>query len=304
MAEAPSNNVVPLPRPHAVAPFEFPSPGTVILSPITNNSYTVGDRRGEGSFGVVFDCVDVWRNALVAKVLKPNGSAFDAVEQKAMSELGALVHVRHPKIVHVHDAFVYKGACYIISERCDNTLHNMISRPNFEPRVWFFAIARCILQAVHFAHVQGLVHCDIHPGNIFSRFIRDEIVPAEHAAFTFKLGDFGLAKQRVSVDAQSTFLNSIRPPEAIAPDEFGPVDHRVDIYHVGLVLLQAFSGQILSFDRDEILAGRPRELALALPPSVAFAIEKTLRRHVVHRTSSALEVWRDLSAQAGLASAS
>jgi hypothetical protein len=51
---------------------------------------------------------------------------------------------------------------------------------------------------------------------------------------TFKLGDFGLAKSKDALDANGVFLNAIRPPEAIRHDEFGPLDHKADIYQIGL----------------------------------------------------------------------
>lgn len=87
------------------------------------------------------------------------------------------------------------------------------------------------------------------------------------------------------------------PPEIVNPDEFGPIDHRIDLYHLGLVLLQLALSTKLSFTRDEILEGRPRQMALALPQPLSFAIEKTLRRHVMFRTESVLELWRDLNAR-------
>jgi hypothetical protein len=93
------------------------------------------------------------------------------------------------------------------------------------------------------------------------------------------------------------FLDEIRPPEAINPPEFGPLDHRVDIYHVALLLLQIIVGR-RSFTREEILAGAPRELALSVEPPYSFALEKALRRHVLYRTETALELWRDLNSQA------
>lgn len=283
---------------HASMPFQLPTVGARIRSPLTDATYTIGPPIGEGGFGLVFACRDIWDNSLVAKVIKPNGHDHQLVESRARCELDALAHVRHPNIVYVHDAFVFQGACYIVSERCGATLREWFADPTYKPSIWFRAIARCILQAVHFAHVQGLVHCDIHLGNVFSRFVPDEIVPAEQSAVTFKLGDFGLARPVSAMSAGGTFLNSIRPPEAIDPREFGPVDHRADIYQVGLVLLQSFLGKEVAFTQDEILAGIPRSLASGLPSPISAALERTLRRHVTHRTPSALDIWRDLDDQA------
>jgi hypothetical protein len=60
------------------------------------------------------------------------------------------------------------------------------------------------------------------------------------------------------------------------------------------------NGAELKFSNDEILAGKPRQLALQLPPPYNFALEKALRRHVAARTASAMELWRDLSSATAL----
>lgn len=65
-------------------------------------------------------------------------------------------------------------------------------------------------------------------------------------------------------------------------------------FHVGLLLLQLAISRELTFTPDEILAGRPREMAEELPPPLNFGLGKALRRHVPLRTSSAMELWRDL----------
>jgi len=49
-----------------------PAIGEVITSILTGNSYTMGEKIGEGNFGVVYACKDIWENDLAAKVLKPN----------------------------------------------------------------------------------------------------------------------------------------------------------------------------------------------------------------------------------------
>jgi hypothetical protein len=55
------------------------------------------------------------------------------------------------------------------------------------------------------------------------------------------------------------------PPEAIDPSEFGQLDHRIDIYHTGLLFLQLAYGDDLWFTAEEIKSGKPREMALVLP---------------------------------------
>lgn len=279
---------------HAQLPFALPLAGTTITSEATGIAYTIGDEISQGFFGVAYRCVDAWNNSLVAKVMKPRGAAFHEVERRVLSEAASLDQSRHPNIIHIYDAFVYEGACYIIVERCDNTITSMF-RPDFDGAYWIKALSRCVLQALHFIHLRGLAHCDVHMRNVFFKFIADEILPNEHTALTFKLGDFGLARQVGDLSHEGTFLNFIRPPEAIDPIEYGPLDHRADIYQAGLLFLQFLLGREIMFTQEEILNGRPRQLALQLPAPYGAAIEKMLRRHVISRSQSALDCWHDLN---------
>jgi serine/threonine-protein kinase len=158
-------------------------------------------------------------------------------------------------------------------------------------------IARCLLQAVQFLHDAGVIHKDIHPGNIFSSIIKDEVVPDKYNAMRFKLGDFGISRVVKDVDMFNTILAEwMLPPEFLKPNEFGIIDKRLDIYHTGLLLLEVIQGRPLKFTREQILDGVPRQMAETLPSPFNFALPKALRRHVASRTSSAMELWRDLSA--------
>ena len=162
--------------------------------------------------------------------------------------------------------------------------------------VWVRPIARCLLQAVHFLHVAGYVHQDIHFGNVFMSFLRNEMGSTHTDTMTFKLADLGIAKLFTEIDAQNTLLNqSMLPPEFIDPGQFGPLGPRVDIYHCGLLFLQLLVKKPLVFSSEEILAGAPRMMAEHMQAPYNTALAKALRRHVADRTQTALELWRDLS---------
>lgn len=94
-----------------------PTIGEVITSEGTGNSYTMGEKIGEGHFGVVYSCVDVWNNNLAVKVLKPLGP-YEKVKAAAEAELGKLRLLRHPHVTYVFDAFEYRATFYIVTERC------------------------------------------------------------------------------------------------------------------------------------------------------------------------------------------
>jgi serine/threonine protein kinase len=166
---------------------------------------------------------------------------------------------------------------------------------DFNGFLWIQAIARCLLQAVDFLHTNKYVHQDIHLGNVLATFARGEMASNDTGAIQFKLADLGVAKLSDEIDATNTRAQWMLPPEVLEQAEFGPIDHRLDIYHCGLLFLSLLYGRELHFSIDEIKAGKPRELALLLPPPYNFALEKALRRHVSFRTETAKELWRDLN---------
>ncbi len=274
--------------------FIAPSPGEVITSLLTNNTYTMGPQIGEGSFGVVFQCVDGWNNQLAVKVLKPI-KTFEEVQAAAEGEMQRLFLLRHPFVTYVYDSFVYRDTFYIITERCDNSLAQLFAEPWFHGHVWLMPVARCLLQAVNFIHNAGFAHQDIHLGNVFVATVRNEMNPEDPGAAQFKLGDLGITKLLSDLSPQNTRAKWMLPPEVINPSEFGPIEHRTDIYHCGLLLLQLAYSTEMRFTQEETLAGKPREMATQLPAPLNFALEKALRRHAAMRTGTAQELWRDLN---------
>ncbi|HET9225509.1 MAG TPA: protein kinase family protein [Thermoanaerobaculia bacterium] len=290
-------------QPHPIAPpvksFVLPSPGEVITSLATGTTYTMGESIGEGSFGLVFACTDGWRNDLAVKVMKPVRS-YDEVQAATMAEVRRLLLLRHPHITYVYDAFEHRDTFYIVTERCYCPLTRLFTLDKFDGLVWMLPIARCLLQAVQYLHVNQYAHQDIHLNNAFAAFARDEMSAENPGAIQFKLGDLGVSKVFGELDAANTLAEWIRPPEALDIAEYGPLDHRIDIYHLGLVFLQLAHSRELRFTQEEILDGRPREMALQLAPPLNFALEKALRRHAAFRTRSAEELWRDLQSPPGL----
>jgi serine/threonine protein kinase len=279
-----------------------PTAGEVITSLATGNTYTIGEKIGEGNFGLVYSCVDVWQSELAVKVLKPLGP-YERVKASAEAEIGKLLYLRHPHITYVFDAFEYRATFYIVTERCFCPLTHLFTLENYDGRAWIMPIARCLLQAVHYIHNNQYCHQDIHLGNVFAAFARNEMNTNDPGAIQFKLGDLGVAKVFSEIDATNTRALWMLPPEILDPTEFGPIDQRLDLYHCGLVFLHLMLGHEMRFTSNEIKAGRPRDIALQLPTPFNFALEKALRRHVASRTASAMELWRDLNSPPLLAAA-
>lgn len=287
-AEVEAEAQLPLPQ------FNPPVNGLRVTSEQTGNTYTITESIGEGQFGTVYSCTDVWRNELAAKVFKPRGT-YDEVRATAVLEVQKLLELRHPFITHVHDAFELEHTFYIVTEKCLTTIQTLLNIDGFKGDKWVLPMARCLLQAVQYLHNRGYAHQDIHVGNVFTAFHRDEFASYSEQALTFKLGDLGIAKLVQDIDGENTMLNgSILPPEYLDPKQFGALDHRIDIYHCGLLFLQLMLDKELSFTQEEILNGLPRQMAEALPFPFGQAIAKALRRHPSSRTPSAMQLWEDL----------
>jgi serine/threonine-protein kinase len=276
-----------------VKTFQQPVPGERIEH--NGRTYTIGDRIGQGAFSCVYACTDDWDNVLVAKVLWPHNQTYEDVRERWMHELKMLVDLRHPNITFIHDAFEYRDTFYLVLERCSFTLGQLIGVPDLQRELWVLPVARCVLQAVHFIHLSGYIHKDLHLENVHSAQVRDEINPARPGATVFKVADLGISRLVQEVDVFNTLLAPwMLPPEYLAPGTFGYLGQGVDIYQAGLLFLALLMGTTPSFSRDDIVAGRPRQVAEGLHTGFGPVIARALRRHVEYRTPTALQFWQEM----------
>ena len=278
------------------APKKFTPPSTGEVITCRNTRYFIGGQIGSGAFGKVFDCRDEWGNELAAKVLLPQNRSYEEVREEWRHELQNLQRLRHPQITFIHQAFEHRDTFYIIVEKCELTLKNFIQLPNITGELWVPYVSRDILNGLQYIHDHGYVHKDLHPGNIFVSQQKDTILPDNDPIWSFKIGDLGISR----LEGEIRFFNTILapwmlPPEFLNPTEFGFIGKHVDIYHMGLLLLSLLLKQTLNFTTDEIIAGRPRQLAENMSSKYAEVIARALRRHVNARTPSAIEMWREIS---------
>ncbi|MCW5747812.1 MAG: protein kinase [Alphaproteobacteria bacterium] len=283
---------VPPPSPRTVLPF---APHSVLDNPATGTSYRLLRPIGEGHFGIVYAAIDTWENELAIKVLKPQPSPQEDAN-KAAAEIDKLVMLRSPYLTYIYEAFAINGYYCIVTERCEHPLSAALGQPWFKGPNSVRSVARCLLQAVQRMHDFQLVHQDIHLDNVFVAVTRDALVGGPAGATTFKLGDVGLAKP---VHQLNPFNTNVNPetvaPEFLDPAAFGTPDHRVDIYHCGLLLLQVLVGERLRFTPDQIRAAAPAHHALSLGTPLGAALAEALHRRVGRRYASARDFWTALA---------
>ena len=286
------------PVPTTALPF---APHSELENPVTGSAYRLLKPIGEGYFGIVYAAVDSWENELAIKVLKPYASPQEHA-RKAAAEIDKLVILRSPYFTYIYEAFVSKGYYCIVTERCEHPLSTALGQTWFKGPNSVRSVARCVLQAVQRMHDFQLVHQDIHLGNVFVAMARDELVGGGGAT-SFKLADVGLAKHVHQLDPFNTNVNpDTVAPEFLDPAAFGMPDHRVDIYHCGLLLLQVLVGEQLNFTQPQIRAGEPGRAAQSLGTPLGEVLSQALRRHVGARPASARELWTAV-AQAAVTSA-
>lgn len=274
--------------PYAAAWPPLPAPGAVVRSN-RGAAYIVGQNLGAGSYGAVFECLGPFDQHYALKVFHPGGRAYEQVRSDWMREAERLFRLRHPNIVYVHDYFESGGLFWLLLERCDHSIEDMLGTP-FTDRL-VVDIARQLLFAVQYLADNDIIHNDLHAGNVL-------VVQGEQ--LTVKLSDLGIAQELYGQPgAKPTVVqHRIMAPEVAAG---GYSTKQSDLYQLGLLMFQMHTGEYpldttAGYDAvvQQIRDGVPRLKAEALGTPIGDIVSVMLRRNEQYRYTSALQVWEDL----------
>ena len=193
---------------------------------------------GQGGMGVVYKAVQKNLGRTVAlKVLSPHLSADPEFVERFTREARALASMSHPNIVGIYDSGIHDHVPFLVMEYVDGTpLRKMLASKKLTPAQVLEVIPQ-ICDALHYAHEHGVVHRDIKPENILiDRLGR------------VKIADFGLAKLASLDETRITRTGYVMgSPHYMAPEQFahsGRVDHRADIYSLGVVFYEMLTGEV------------------------------------------------------------
>ncbi|MBC8875273.1 MAG: protein kinase [Planctomycetes bacterium] len=195
---------------------------------------------GKGGMGAVYKARQPGLDRLVAvKILPPEVGSDPAFAERFTREARALAKLSHQNIVSVFDSGEADGQYYFIMEYVDGAnLRHVIETGAVKPEE-ALAIVPQICEALQFAHDAGIVHRDIKPENI--------LVDKQGRV---KIADFGLAKLLGKAPAEVTLTGSHQVMGTLhymAPEQMqgaGSVDHRADIYSLGVVFYEMLTGQL------------------------------------------------------------
>lgn len=258
--------------------------------------YHILEKLGEGGMAVVYKAYDTRLDTDVAlKIIrteKITSEAAPTVRKRFENEARKTARLTHPNIVPVIDYGEYEGTPFLVMKYLPGgTLKEYTGKPMSYKEAINIVIP--ILEALDYAHRNGIIHRDVKPGNIL---ITESGEPM--------LSDFGIAKvleaSEETLDRLTVTGIGIGTPEYMSPEQAKgqSVDARTDIYAVGIVLYELITGR-RPFIADTPLAvvikqttdalPSPRSFVPEIPESVVRVLYKALAKSPEDRFKNARE---------------
>jgi serine/threonine-protein kinase len=275
--------------------------------------YRVLDHIGQGGMGRVFKAEHRTLNRLVAiKVLAPRLLKTARAQELFLREVRAAGRLLHPNIVTAFDANQDGQRTYLVMEYVDGpNLHQLLRRRGPLPVAQACEYVRQAALGLHYAHVKGMVHCDVKPANLLLQTeslagAGGEVVVTP----TVKISDFGLARlnepgakggsKHGAGDPQRAVL--MGTPDYVAPEQAHDVsraDSRSDLYSLGCTFFHLLTGRV-PFPGGNALeklvrhatedAPSVERLRPEVPPGVAEVVRRLIAKRPEDRPATAAEV--------------
>ena len=262
--------------------------------------YRIESLLGQGGMGAVYKAYDTELGRTVAlKLVRPELAASADVMLRFKQELLLASTISHKNILRIYDLGDSDGNKFISMayvEGCD--MAGLIEITGRLPLDRALRFTRQFCAAMDAAHSEGVVHRDLKPQNI----LIDQ-------ADNLYVSDFGLAKSLAPEASTMTRTGQILgTPRYMSPEqvESKDVDHRSDLYSLGLILFEIFTSELpfrgdsalqIMFQRMTAEPKDPRTLRPDLPDYLANIILKCLERDPARRYQSARDILTDLDAQ-------
>jgi len=269
------------------------SPGTIF-----DERYRIVGRLGRGGMGEVYRADDLKLGQPVALKFLPESVDRDPARLTQLhTEVRMARQVSHPNVCRVYDVGEYEGHTFLSMEYVDGEdLSSLLRRIGRFPQERAIELSRQICAGLAAAHDRGVVHRDLKPANIML-----------DGSGRIRITDFGLAG--MTGEAIRAGTPAYMAPEQLAGSE---VTQRSDIYSLGLVLYELFTGRRALEGRNlaELIAKReqagithPVEIVRDLDPAIDRAIMRCLEPEPARRPASALAVAASLPGGDPLAAA-
>jgi TolB-like protein/predicted Ser/Thr protein kinase len=256
--------------------------------------YKILEELGRGGMGVVYKAEDTKLKRTVAlKFLPPELTHIPEVKERFIREAQAAAALDHPNICTVHEFDETEEKTYISMAYIEGqSLKKKIESGQLELDD-AIRLATQVAEGLQEAHKKGVVHRDIKSANIM-------VTEKDQA----KIMDFGLARvtgtTMMTKEGMTMGTIAYMSPEQARGEE---VDHRTDIWSLGVVLYEMFSGQLpFKGEHDQavvysILNEKPKsitELRSEIPASIDQVVAKALEKDLDNRYQTIDEMLYDL----------
>ncbi|HEY2787704.1 MAG TPA: serine/threonine-protein kinase [Fimbriiglobus sp.] len=265
---------------------------------LTFANYELHEGIGEGGMGIVFRATQRVANRVVALKVMSTAMEFDQrLRQRFQGEAESLAKSRHPGIVEIYEVGEENGRPFFSMEYCPGGSLAKAVRTGGRPTAKRSAgLVAAVARAVHAAHLVGVIHRDLKPGNI--------LLAADGSP---KVADFGLA---VLADRDSRLTSSgalLGTPSYCAPEQAvgkkAAIDARTDVWALGATLYDLLTGQP-PFKADSSMATAvkvlndpvvpPRQFNPSISPVLEAVCLKCLEKNPAKRYPTAAAVAEDL----------
>jgi serine/threonine-protein kinase len=270
------------------------------MHPTQLGPYAISSLLGRGGMGAVYEAVDRGTGRAVAvKTLGTHLGDDPGLRRRFAGEIETLKSLRHPCIVELLAFGEDDGQPYFAMELVRGRSLEQLLRAG-RRFTWreTVEVALAVTRALKSAHDHGVVHRDLKPANLL-------FPDAPTGDATVKLADFGIA--RLFGSAGHTLDGMIvGTADYMAPEQAagGAVDHRVDLYALGLVMFAMLAGRppfqgghvtdVLKRQRNE-RAPRVSSRVADVPAELDELIDRLLAKDPAKRPASALAVGRQLA---------
>jgi beta-lactam-binding protein with PASTA domain/predicted Ser/Thr protein kinase len=266
-----------------------------VASQVFTGRYQIVRHLARGGMAEVYLARDLLLDRPVAlKVLFPEFATDRSFVERFRREARSAANLNHPNIVSIYDWGEEEGTYFIVMEYVDGlTLRDVIRRqgPLLASRA--AEIGADIAAALHFAHVGGVIHRDVKPGNVLI------------TASQVKVTDFGIARAGDPAESLTQAGAVMGTATYFSPEQAQGhvVDPRTDVYSLGVVLYEMVAG------RPPFTGDNPVSIAYQhvreepvppsrhnpdVPPAFDAIIGKAMAKNRANRYSSAEELRADL----------
>jgi serine/threonine protein kinase len=275
------------------------------------SQYRVDNYIASGGMGVVYRVWDLKRNvSLAMKVLHTELAEDPSMFKRFQREGRALQKLAHPNIVPFYGLYQTTDFAFMLEQFVDGpSLKDVLKQTKGKPLPLEEALIylKALCAALGYAHANGVVHCDVKPGNVI----------IDHGGNIY-LTDFGIARH---AESTTTTMSGAGTPAYMPPEQIlgQVVTPATDVYSLGVLLYEMLTGlrpfrgsetstekngatanERIRYEQLHVAAKDPRELAPTVPEELAKMILVALNKKPEERFAGAPQFFEAVCLAAGI----